>query len=1217
MKKMRWLASLLCMMMVVCSIPGMQVFANGEETQEPEAVVLDSIAKVIQDGVSRSEASAGDTVAKVKTDDLYATSHDWNFANSTMETYSRSGNGSLAMPEGAKLTAEGLDLSGTNGADVWRYLPHGQWCFVNAVRNGTVSLRAGYIKVKGDVTIAFTGSEQKRLISVVSKPNTATVSGVDAKATTFVPDAGWVEYIFIESTSNSVNIWAKKEADTVWTYYGNSGLTEAATDATPNQGLHLSGTGVVAGWKTYDFNENGYSASYPDSVMVATDAETIPATADTLVYGADFDVVPSNAVLGAASSVESGVLDTKATVKNDALGTVAANGDIKINGLSIPMNGYAEFKAKGNGAIEAVFDDGTNKFVYHRLPADNYSIQGTAISTFATFVNDSDMAWRTYRVVRTADGYGFYSKAEGDTGWKIMGIAAEASKKASDGNGAYVYFRFHVNCDGVSTGNGQMDYLRIYGTTADLACSIESALGVTTAKNTYNVQVDASTGSREDVLFSDNTAYVAGSYTADGVALASGEKPTLWAVNPTVNYWSVKNAIVIKAKLGTADDILTFFGTGINAGTRFNYKIAKDQVHHQGGSELTTIGWLNGDYTSNDRERFTPGTDWFELMIVEEATQQKFYGKNAQTGNVWVYLGTVNGYEAQNAAYPVYAIGVSQNAESPTLVKSVMVYRDDNGMTDPDVPAMDTIYEVLQDGVERSLAAAGDTVAKVKTDDLYATSHDWNFANSTMETYSRSGNGSLALPEGAELTAEGLDLSGTEGNGEWRYHPHAKWSFVNSAAGSITRLRAGYVKVKGDVTISFTASMHTRLISVHTKPGTATTSGNDAKATTFVPDQGWVEYIFIERNSNNVNIWAKKEADSVWAYYGTSGSTENVANATPNRGLHFSGTGVVAGWKTFEFNENGYDADSPDVKLIATDKEAAPDGANTLWFAEEFNEMPSYVPAPVFGPAATVANGVLDTKATVKNEELGTENASATLQYNNLVIPVGGYAEFKAKGNGTIEVLVDDGTNQFSMSRLPADNYSIKGTATTTFADFVNDSDMAWRTYRVARTAEGYSFYSKADGDTGWRIMGVASEESKVASDGKGTRIYFRFHTNCDGVSVGNGQLDYLRIYGSTPEKPLTLTDGCATAPVANGATLENPEYLRIIPGKGITEGKVIVCNYDGKVLKNMRVFEVSDLMTATYLDVFDGDNNTIKIFLWDSLEGMKSLSDEVLKVQY
>ena len=982
-----------------------------------------TIADVLQDGVSRSSATAGDTVVKSKTDDLYATSHDWNFANSTMETYSRSGNGSLALPEGAKLTAEGLDLSGTEGVGEWRYHPHANWSFVNSASGSTTVLRAGYVKVKGNVTIKFTGADRSRVNVVTSVPGSAltTNNGETTKTHSFTPDNEWVEYVFVERNGNTANIYAKKATDAVWTYADYTGTPTKLSANDP--GLKFSGTGVVAQWKTYDFNENGYSASYPDVKLIAANTETIPATADTLVYGAEFDAVPERAVLGAASSVENGVLSAKTTVANESLGTVAAQGDIKFNGVKIPENGYAEFKAKGNGAIEILFDDGTNKFAMNRLPADNYSIQGTAIATFANFINDSDMAWRTYRLVRTGEGYSCYSRAEGDTAWRIVGTAAEASKMASAGNGAYTYFRFHSNCDGTSVGNGQLDYLRIYGTQAD-------------------------------------------------------------------------------------------------------------------------------------KEAF-------------------------------------------------------ENEEEPGG------FGGEGGGDTPDVSAMDTIYEVLQDGVSQSKGTAGDTVAKSKTDDLYATSHDWNFANSTMKTYSRSGNGSLAMPEGAELTAEGLDLSGTEGVGEWRYHPFASWSFVNGAGGSTTVLRAGYVKVKGDVTISFTASEHKRLISVYTKPNTATTSGIDAKATTFVPDQDWVEYIFIERNNNTVNIWAKKANDSVWTYCGFSGSTESVTNATPNRGLHFSGTGVVAGWKTFEFNENGYNASYPDVELIATDKEAAPDGASTLWFAEEFNEMPSYVPAPVFGPAATVANGVLDTKATVKNEELGTENAPATLQYDGLVIPVGGYAEFKAKGNGTIEVLVDDGTNQFSMNRLPADNYSIQGTAIATFANFVNDSDMAWRTYRVARTAEGYSLYSKADGDTGWRIMGVASEESKVASDGKGARIYFRFHTNCDGVSVGNGQLDYLRIYGSAPEKPLTLTDGCTTAPVSNGATLENPEYLRIIPGKGITEGKVIVCNYDGKVLKNMQVLDVSDLMTATYLDVFDGDNNTIKIFLWDSLEGMKSLSDEVLKVQY
>lgn len=995
---------------------------------QPETNVIDTIAEVIQQSVASSGASKGDTVVKEKTDDLFATSHHWNFANSTMETYFRSGNGSLALPTGAELTAEGLDLSGTQGVGKWTYLPHAQWSFVNAKPGSDTAFRAGYVKVKGNVTISFTGSAHKRLINVYTKPNTATTSGLDNKATSFVPDDGWVEYLFVPYNSNNVRIWAKKVNDKVWVDYGRSGTTEEVENAANVRGLHFAGTGVVAEWKTYEFNENGYSAGYPDTKLIATTAEITPATANVLAYGAEFDVIPEKAVLAAGATVANGVLDTKATVKNDELGTVTADGTMKIAGLFIPVGGYAEFKAKGNGAMEIAFDDGTNKFYMHRLPADNYSIQGSVATPFGGFVNDSDMAWRTYRLVRTNEGYSLYSQAEGDTGWRMQAVANEANQFASDGNGAYVKFRFHTNCDGVSVGNGQMDYLRIYGT--------------------------------EPFDFGDD----------------------------------------------------------------------------EGGGE-------GGDNPGGEGQE--PGGD------------------------------------------------------------------------QPEPNVIDTIYEVLQEGVSKSSATQGEFVAKVKTDNLYATTHDWNFENSTMETYSRTGNGSLKMPEGAAFTAEGLDLSGTQGNGEWKYFPHASWAFVNANTGSNVTFRAGYVKVKGKVTISFTGSEHKRLIKVYTEPNVATASGLDAKATTFVPDDGWVEYIFIPKNSNSINIWAKKASDAVWTYCGTSGTTELVTDASPNRGLHFSGTGVVALWKTFEFNENGYNAGYPDKKTIATEKEATPENADTLWFSEEFDQEITYFPSPVLGAASSVANGVLDTKTTVKNDSLGTVNAEGTLQYDGLVIPVGGYAEFKAKGNGTIEVLFDDGTNQFTMHRLPADNYSIRGTAYTTFANFVNDSDMAWRTYRVVRTAEGYSFYSKAEGDTGWRIMGTAAEESKLASDGKGARIYFRFHTNCDGVSVGNGQLDYLRIYGVAPDAPLTLTDGYTTTPVAKGATLEYPDYLRIIPGKGVTEGKVIICNYDGKVLKGMKTIDVSELADGGSVNVFDEDNNTIKLFLWDSIEGMKSLSNEVLKVQY
>ena len=694
--------------------------------------------------------------------------------------------------------------------------------------------------------------------------------------------------------------------------------------------------------------------------------------------------------------------------------------------------------------------------------------------------------------------------------------------------------------------------------------SVAEATGWDYVGKVYEQQM--STGFTSSDLASTTTATT---YTEDGVQLSQAQ-PT-WVLAPTTDFYTNTHAVVLKLKMGSGDRITIYTeagarkNTGSSTASRTRILLADNRIYNT--VPTTEAGTIDG-------ASFQPGTDWFELMIVHNDTTADFYVKNAATNNLWKKLvySVAPQYEQGHAGttadhhfYISKNTGAS-NAGVTTSLKSISVYQAGE--------AFNSIEEV----VESSNVAAP---------------YNWNFANSTITAYTRNGGGTATYPSGAENTAEGLDLSETNGTDVWNYYATANWSLLNSGSTSSMIPRALYTKVKGNVNISIVAPNAKNLVTLSSVSGTALASSGGTAYDIIAPDNNWMEYLFVPTTLNGslTDIYAKSATvtGGKWVHILTTSSTA-VANASGMYGISFSGTGVVAGFKAIDYN----------AALVVAEANTLPADASYLYFGEEFDAEPTY--------ANDASNGVITYSGGYANAPVvGSGNTTSTapkgngqINFNGLTIPVGGYAEFKSKSNGSQAFIFYDGTNRMYVGANKDYNTIDQGATSVSGGIFMADTDNVWRTYRVVRTANGYSVYSTVDGDSGWRVHSLEGFRANTTA----ANVNFQYQAACDGVSDGTGQLDYLRVYGPAPSAPLTLTDGYNTATVAEGATLAYPKSLRAIVGE--ETGKLLVVTYKGNDMLKAQIVNIEDMANkSAILDARATDADTVKVFLWDSFSGL------------
>lgn len=518
-----------------------------------------------------------------------------------------------------------------------------------------------------------------------------------------------------------------------------------------------------------------------------------------------------------------------------------------------------------------------------------------------------------------------------------------------------------------------------------------------------------------------------------------------------------------------------------------------------------------------------------------------------------------------------------------------------------------------------------DTIEEILGVDMIASSNVWDFADSTMTSYARSGYESIITPSGTDFTEEGLDLSGTNGSDRWRFSAFRSWSPVNVIGNA--SFRAVYFKVKGSVHTEVKTADNYSIVRLSSQPDVALSSMKTSQGESAIrevyhditPDGNWVEYLMVPRNTNAVYLWARSEtltggkwikAIALERYYYTSGSSDSNYNEIRERGINFSGSGIVAEFRTIDYNTDSR-------VIVASDEEAGMPGANVLWFDEEFESQTLPSPLPTIGSGVSLrGEGVAEFPARYQNDEEGIAATDGSLIFSDVEIPENGYAEIRLRSNGEKNLLIDDGVRRIKLT-LYCDYSAFPGT-TLEGGGYVADSDVAWRTWRFVRKEEGYSVYSKTDQDSGWRIHSI--EGIGEASAGN-KRISISLYGNADGVSDGNGQVDYIKIYGQKPEHMLELLDGHTTNLVTDYDNISYPGniYALAVCDPDIERSLVLAQYGENDILTDIKTFPVPRETGSVLVPVDLADKESLvrnyKLFLWDGM-GMISPASRSVSVK-
>ena len=384
-----------------------------------------------------------------KTSSTYAFDFDasTNLANSTGRT------GFTA--DGYKSEADGLTLvDPADETTKFTFAPFGSYSPLNGTTNWnaeTYEPQALYVKAKGNFNLLIAGPK------IYGRIDMAVETGKEVSAKTKTTNFSygvtiqdeWTEYLVVPNdltienwiSEGGYTLYVKgdKATNGIWTKVKDCAY-ENPTSGYSNYGLSFyKVTGHIKSARTIDLT---------NSV-----ADNVSAPADVLYFEEEFDAMPTYPNF--ASQGEIGEAGTM------VFPTTTSSMDLKLTDVTIPVGGYAEFKVQYDGIARYEFCDGEKS-----ISISQQSDYGT-ITGGNGFVGNTNSGWRTWRIVRTAEGYNIYSKVEGDTGWMTHAVnAGSANTKAPQ-----AFFNFGTrngSAEGnVLTGDSKLDYIKIYGPALD------------------------------------------------------------------------------------------------------------------------------------------------------------------------------------------------------------------------------------------------------------------------------------------------------------------------------------------------------------------------------------------------------------------------------------------------------------------------------------------------------------------------------------------------------------------------------------------------------------------------------------------------------------------------------------------------------------------------------------------------------------------------------
>ncbi len=577
---------------------------------------------------------------------------------------------------------------------------------------------------------------------------------------------------------------------------------------------------------------------------------------------------------------------------------------------------------------------------------------------------------------------------------------------------------------------------------------------------------------------------------------------------------------------------------------------------------------------------FAPGNDWVEYMVTRNgATGLKVYAKSPATGDDWLLINQVadgsyktGGGTGTGLAYYSTCTDTG-NGTGTTHAGAYIQYT--------------TIYTSVEqyDTMEEILGGVTGSTYELAFDETTS------FANT---------NGRVGFSGADNFTtdAEGLTLKDpADTSSKIKYGPFSKWSPLNSTTIWNTGTympQALYVKAKGGFLLDATGTNGNGRIYFHVQSNGNVIQNQDAKTYSLpiVVNDEWIEYLFVPNGrTENTDVTALGYATYIKGATTTNGKWRKISD-----GSFYN----VADSKA-NTNQLGFSHVTGHIKLVRTlslnasvaDNATIPAGADYLYVNEDFSAHPGYGNYAANAESVVYENGSAKVLSTAETGKLA-------VRFNNVVIPVGGYAEFRTRYSGTGEYYFHDGEKVVGI--LQQSDY---GTVTGGIG-FSGNTNNSWRTWRIVRTADGYTVYSKCDTDTGWFRSTLNAGTASTAA----AQSFFQFSMRNDG-GTGDSQVDYFKVYGPAPTGVLTLTDGYSTKVINNGDTLNYKNALRAIVSED--NAKLLVVSYMGNDLKAAQIVDAADMIDdSKVFDVRGTGITKVKVFLWNGLTQLNPLTPAV-----
>ncbi len=678
MKKTRVLAALLCVMMLVCVFPVIQVSAVGVN----DADLLEAIGKVMGYGYAVSAQN----------------NSTWAVANMDF------GNGftqpdTVTAEEGITYDENGIKFPAGSAEDIgktWTYFEvvneniytnNRGWSPLCAYRHysfrfkldegGQLENYATRTWGTDNIGVDFTATPEK--IEFLS--NGVVVNNPDKTPVDYAPGTEWND-VLVKHIINSDGSLTLKLGYEIW-------MKKASESEFTMLGAGASFTSNVADWATEGLKFVGKGASVKHVVTAMPYTGTY--------YNSIEEIIGSDAILDVNVSFDESYV--KEDYGAEATGTEYSDE----NGAFLPGGGgawyYYPVKPKDppsytpleNGSVYAkmqIPEGGSVVFQVNKPNADTgrayitiapeyLQIDNSSGNTKSTFIPGTD--WVEYLVKDNNGNYEVYAKREGNNEkWLLIGTSTGYRSIQTHG----------INLTGLGTGV-YVKELKTFTDSTKFAATIEDIVGGPVA-TTYNFELNESYNM--NLTYNEDDVPVGithnGTYTADGW---KGEK---WNFLPKDGWTPLENAgdvmaVYFQARIPESDTD-GFNIQGHTTKGRFYINVKPDAMAYSNAP------------TRKIEHAFSPGNDWAEYLITQHnngAGYALYMKSETVTANKWariLYTMDVEETTSAGSSAAYSRRGLDFNDNGQTLLKNVKIYSTYKSVGDANTKpatATDLLYE--------------------------------------------------------------------------------------------------------------------------------------------------------------------------------------------------------------------------------------------------------------------------------------------------------------------------------------------------------------------------------------------------------------------------------------------------------------------------------------------------------------------------------------------